>query len=97
LPQLRGRKRQEPAAAGAGGEGIEPPAEPVLERVGVTVDEAVRSERLERPRDLALLAAEQLGDAHDAQPAARGGLVVAEGQKDVEGTVYGSTLSNQSC
>ena len=44
--------------AGQAGERVHAPAEAVGERVGVAVDEAVVGERLERARDLALLAAE---------------------------------------
>ena len=68
------RRCQQARLARARGEHEDLPADAVGERVGVALDEAVLGERGERARDLALVAADELGQAHDAEPAAARGL-----------------------
>src|SRR5665809_35652 len=96
-PEVGGRQRENPAAPGARGKRVELPAQPVFECVWVAVDEALRGQDLQRARHLALLAAEQLGNSHHAEPAVVGGLILTQRKEDVQGAADRSTLSNHSC
>ena len=70
LPENRPRGVQEPGVGGARRQAEHPPAEAVRERVGVALDVPVLVESLERPRELALVAVDQLREAHDTQSVA---------------------------
>ena len=75
---------EQPGVAGASGEGEQPPAQAVVEALGIAVDEPGLGKSLQGPRHLALLAADELGDAHDAEAPVRRRLLTAEGQEDLE-------------
>ena len=74
LPELayerterRRRLREEPGLADPRCEAEEPPAEPVGERLPVTHDEPALLERLQRSRELALVAADELRQSGDTE------------------------------
>src|SRR5918999_3521794 len=96
-PQGRRSEGEQTAPTGLNGERVDTGAEPVLEGVRVAVYEAQLGQRLERARDLALLAAEQSGHTHHSEAAVRGGGLVAEREQDVERKAQRSVSCNHGC
>ena len=84
--------------ARACGDAEERPAEAVGPGARIAVDEAVLVERPQRARDLALVLAEELGEAQDAEAAGRARLVGVEGLEDAEpATEAGCGICNHCC
>jgi hypothetical protein len=80
------------------GECEEAPAESVGARRRVPVDEAVLGEDLERPRDLALVRADELCDPENAEAAGGIGLLPTQCREDVDApSQAGCGISNYSC
>src|SRR5437764_1493515 len=80
------------------GEREEAPAEPIGARSRVAVDEAVLGEGLERPRDLALVGADELCNSQHAEPVGGEGLVPAQRREDIDSAPQTScSISNHSC
>ena len=65
-----GRAAQEPGVCGACRQTEDPPTEAIGEGFGIALDIAMLVERLERPRELALVAVEELGQPHHTQAVA---------------------------
>ena len=89
LPELRAQPLdelfadgQQAGVAGVRRGGEQGPAEPVSARLGVALDEALCSERLERARHLALVLRDQLGDPVHPQPVRGQCLVRAKSGQD---------------
>ena len=84
--------------ARAGGDAEERPAEAVGAGSRIAVDEAVLVERAQRARDLALVLAEELGEAEDAEAAGRARLLGVERLEDAEpATETGCGICNHCC
>lgn len=81
----RRRLDDQPRFADPRSEREDAPAEAVGSRFRVALDEAVLVERLQRARELALVATDELGEAHDSQPVARS-RVLRERAEDLEPT-----------
>ena len=112
LENRPGEVEQAPVA-GQAGERVDPPAEAVGQGVGIAIDEPERRERLQRARYLALLAAEQVGDARDPEtPALDCGFgaereehleastdarLAVAGRDHLAGRIAGCSITNHCC
>jgi hypothetical protein len=76
--------REQLCVAGLRGEREEAPAESVGASRRVPVDEAVLGENLERPRDLALVGADELCDPEHAEAVGGKGLLPAQCREDLD-------------
>ena len=83
LAQHRRRRRDELRLSDARGDGEQTPAEPVRERLPVALDEAVLLERPQRPRELALVAADEPCQGDDPE-AVSGGRLLGQRAQDLE-------------
>jgi len=77
------------------GERIHAPSDPVGERLGIAIDEAVLTQHFQRSRDLALLAADERRDSRDGEALAVRGLEGHQNRKTPPQACC--CLSNQGC
>ena len=70
VPENRTGGTEEPGVCGTCGQTEDPPTEAIGEGIGIALDVAMLVERLERSRELALVAVEELGQPHHTESVA---------------------------